>query len=140
MCERYGIVAVPSLDDMIETLLAFQGGRLPKGPRVGWVTTSGGTVDLLYDYLEEMGGVDTPEFSAATKTAIRPLVAAELALKNPLDASIPSTETNAADMCVAIVADPAVDMLAWAGALPHGQGTARCGRAHSQSFLEPTNP
>ena len=50
MCERYGIVVCQSLDDMIETLLVFQAGRLPKGPRVGWITTSGGTVDLLYDY------------------------------------------------------------------------------------------
>ncbi len=41
---------------MIEMLLVFQAGRLPKGPRVGWVTTSGGTVDLLFDYLEEIGG------------------------------------------------------------------------------------
>ena len=122
MCERYGICVVPSLDDLTETMLAFQGGRLPKGKRVGWVTTSGGTVDLLYDYLEEMGGIDTPEFSAATKTAIRPLVPPELPLKNPLDASIPSTETNAADMCVAIAADPAIDMLAWAGVLPTGKG------------------
>ena len=41
-----------SLDDMLETALAFQCGRLPKGPRIGFVTTSGGTVDLLYDYAE----------------------------------------------------------------------------------------
>ena len=41
-----------SLDDMLETALAFDGGRLPKGPRIGFVTTSGGTVDLLYDYAE----------------------------------------------------------------------------------------
>ena len=53
MCERYGIVVCQTLDDMIEMLLVFQAGRLPKGPRVGWVTTSGGTVDLLFDYLEE---------------------------------------------------------------------------------------
>ena len=76
MCERYGIVACPTLDDMVEMLLAFQAGRLPKGPRVGWVTTSGGTVDLLYDYLDEIGGTTTPEFDAATKTTIRPLVSA----------------------------------------------------------------
>ena len=67
MCERYGIVVCPTLDDMVEMLLAFQAGRLPKGPRVGWVTTSGGTVDLLYDYLDEMGGITTPDFDAATK-------------------------------------------------------------------------
>ena len=58
MCERYGIGNCRSLDDMIETALAFDGGRLPKGPRIGFVTTSGGTVDLLYDYAEQEGAVD----------------------------------------------------------------------------------
>ena len=58
MCERYGIVNCRNLDDMIETALAFDGGRLPKGPRIGFVTTSGGTVDLLYDYAEAEGALD----------------------------------------------------------------------------------
>src|SRR5215469_10502440 len=31
MCERYGIVNHRSLDDLVETALAFEGGRLPKG-------------------------------------------------------------------------------------------------------------
>ena len=39
-------------------------GRLPKGPRIGFVTTSGGTVDLLYDYAESEGAV-MPDYSAA---------------------------------------------------------------------------
>ena len=33
MCERYGIVNCRSLDDLLEAALAFQCGRLPKGPR-----------------------------------------------------------------------------------------------------------
>ena len=55
MCERYGICNCRSLDDLVETTLAFQCGRRPKGPRIGFVTTSGGTVDLLYDYAEAEG-------------------------------------------------------------------------------------
>src|SRR5499427_1253969 len=57
MCERYGIVNHRSLDDLVETALAFDGGRLPKGPRIGFVTNSGATVDLLYDYAELEGAV-----------------------------------------------------------------------------------
>ena len=123
MCERYGIVACPTLDDMIEMTLAFQSGRLPKGPRVGWVTTSGGTVDLLYDYLDEVGGTTAPDFGAATKTAIRHLVSAELALKNPLDAGNPAGEAESAELCRAIAADPNVDILAWGSTLPSGKRT-----------------
>ena len=121
MCERYGIVVCPTLDDMVETMLVFQAGRLPKGPRVGWVTTSGGTVDLLYDYLEEMGGLVTPEFSEATKAKLRPLISPELALKNPLDAGNPTGDANDAALCKTIVADPNVDMIAWGGTPPTGK-------------------
>jgi len=121
MCERYGIVTCPTLDDMVETLLAFQAGRLPKGPRVGFVTTSGGTVDLLYDYIEEIGGIATPGFDAATKAKLRPLISPELTLKNPLDAGNPSGDAGDAAMCIAVASDPNVDMLAWAGTPPGGR-------------------
>jgi acetyltransferase len=121
MCERYGIVTCPTLDDMVETLLAFQAGRLPKGPRVGFVTTSGGTVDLLYDYIEEIGGIAIPELDAATRSALRPLISPELTLKNPLDAGNPSGDAADAAMCIAVANDPNVDMLAWAGTPPGGR-------------------
>ena len=62
MCERYGIVNCRSLDDLVEAALAFDGGRLPKGPRIGFVTTSGATVDLLYDYAEAEGAA-MPDFT-----------------------------------------------------------------------------
>jgi len=65
MCERYGIVNCRSLDDMLETCLAFDGHRLPKGPRIGFVTTSGGTVDLLYDYAEAEGAT-MPDYAPQT--------------------------------------------------------------------------
>jgi acyl-CoA synthetase (NDP forming) len=121
MCERYGIVTCPTLDDMVEMLLTFQAGRFPKGPRVGWVTTSGGTVDMLYDYIEEIGGIATPEFDAATKAKLRPLISPELTLKNPLDAGNPSGDGADAEMCIAVAADPNVDMVAWGGTPPSGK-------------------
>jgi acetyltransferase len=121
MCERYGIVVCRTLDEMIETLLVFQAGRLPKGPRVGWVTTSGGTVDLLFDYLEESSGVITPEFSAATKEKLRPLVSQELVLKNPLDAGNPINDASDVALCNAVASDPNIDMLAWGGTPPSGK-------------------
>jgi len=121
MCERYGIVICQTLDEMIEMLLVFQAGRLPKGNRVGWMTTSGGTVDLLFDYLEDIGGVATPEFSDATKAKLRSLlVQQELELKNPLDAGNPINDAHDAALGAAIVADPNVDMLALGISPPSG--------------------
>src|SRR5581483_8709510 len=89
MCERYGIVNCRSLDDLLETALAFQCGRLPKGPRIGFVTPSGGTVALLLDY-GEIEGATIPEFSAATNTALLPYMQEGIAPKNPLDTGIPT--------------------------------------------------
>jgi acyl-CoA synthetase (NDP forming) len=121
MCERYGICNCRSLDDMVETALAFQGGRLPKGPRIGFVTTSGGTVDLLFDYAESEGAV-IPEFAAATNTALQPFLQDSIVPKNPLDLGIPSTLEHAASVCEVVARDPNVDMLGWAAMLPSKQG------------------
>jgi acetate---CoA ligase (ADP-forming) len=117
MCERYGIVNCRTLDDLVETALAFEGGRLPKGPRVGFVTTSGATVDLLHDYAEEEG-VAMPDFTDTTKAALLPLMQAGIAPRNPLDVGIPSTMAIAADTCAAAAADPNIDMVAWAAPMP----------------------
>lgn len=117
MCERYGIVNCRSLDDLLEITLAFQCGRLPKGPRIGFVTTSGGTVDLLYDYAETEGAV-IPEFSAATNAALIPHLQEGIAPKNPLDTGIPTTLKAAADQCEIVARDSNVDMVAWASPLP----------------------
>ncbi len=121
MCARYGIVNCATLDDLVETTLAFQCGRSPKGPKVGWVTTSGGTVDLLYDYVESEG---TPlaSFSEATNTALAPFMQEGIRPKNPLDAGIPSTIAKAAELCAIVTRDGDVDMIAWANQLPGKPG------------------
>jgi acyl-CoA synthetase (NDP forming) len=117
MCERYGIVNYRSLDDLVEAALAFEGGRLPKGPRIGFVTTSGGTVDLLYDYAEAEGAA-MPDFTDATKAALLPMMQEGIAPKNPLDVGIPSTLEVAAKICATAAHDSNVDMVAWASPMP----------------------
>ena len=117
MCERYGIVNCRSLDDLVEIALAFDGGRLPKGPRIGFVTTSGATVDLLYDYAEAEGAA-MPDFNDTTKAALLPLMQAGITPRNPLDVGIPSTLEIAADTCAVTAADPNIDMVAWAAPMP----------------------
>ncbi|HZD64111.1 MAG TPA: CoA-binding protein, partial [Xanthobacteraceae bacterium] len=104
MCERYGIVNYRSLDDLVEAALAFEGGRLPKGPRIGFVTTSGGTVDLLYDNAEAEGAA-MPDFTDATKTALLPMMQEGIEPKNPLDVGIPSTLEVAAKICATAASD-----------------------------------
>ncbi|MDB5649465.1 MAG: acetyl-CoA synthetase [Hyphomicrobiales bacterium] len=117
MCDRYGIVHCVNLDDIVETTLAFQSTRRPRGPRIGFVTTSGGTVDMLYDYVESEGAT-LASFSPETDRNLRPYMQDEIKPRNPLDVGIPSTLKAAADLCSIVAADEGVDMLAWAGQLP----------------------
>src|SRR4051812_20960365 len=121
MCERYGIRNCSSLDDMLETALTFDGGRLPKGPRIGFVTTSGGTVDLLYDYVEQEGSV-MPDYSEQTLKDLMPFMQEGIAPKNPLDLGIPMGLKHAADVCTVVARDPHVDMIVWAAMLPSKAG------------------
>jgi acyl-CoA synthetase (NDP forming) len=122
MCERYGIVNFRSLDDLVETALAFDRGRLPKGPRIGFVTTSGATVDLLHDYAAAEGAV-VPDFTDATKAALTPMMQPGIAPRNPLDVGIPSTLQNAAKICEIAAHDLNIDMVAWASNVPRNADT-----------------
>jgi acetyltransferase len=120
MCERYGIINCRSLDDLLETCLCFQQGRLTRGSRVAFVTTSGGTVDLLHDYTAEISNITVSQFSDDTKEKLQKLVLPEVILKNPLDLGSPpdSGDKVSAEICKIVLADPQVDILAWAGTLP----------------------
>ncbi len=121
MCERYGIYNCRNLDDMMEAALAFDGGRLPKGPRIGFVTTSGGTVDLLYDYAE-FEGAPMPDYSPETLKGLMPYMQEGIEPKNPLDLGIPGGLKQAAGVCEVVAKDPNIDMIAWAAMLPSKAG------------------
>jgi acetyltransferase len=121
MCERYGIVNCRNLDDMMECALAFDGGRLPRGPRIGFVTTSGGTVDLLYDYAEAEGS-PMPDYSPQTLKGLMPFMQEGIEPKNPLDLGIPMGLKQAAGVCDVVARDPNIDMIAWAAMLPSKAG------------------
>ena len=139
MCERYGIVNCRSLDDLVETALAFDGGRLPKGPRIGFVTTSGATVDLLYDYAESEGAV-MPDFARCDEGG----AAADDAGRDHA-AAIRSTSEFlrpceiAAATCATAAADPDIDMVAWAAPMPRKD--RRLGRCHAaaRALLDKTD-
>jgi acyl-CoA synthetase (NDP forming) len=129
MCRRYGIANCDTLEDMVEIALAFRYARRPKGKRVGWVTTSGGTVDLLYDVVDKERVVTMPDFAPATVAAIKPNVIPEVNVRNPLDSGIPSDLPTAAKICTAVLNDPQVDTLAWAAQLPSSTGKRKAADA-----------
>jgi acyl-CoA synthetase (NDP forming) len=119
MCRRYGVTRCFSLDDLIETCLAFAPGRLPKGNRIAMVCYSGGAKGLVLDYASNEGAEMAPlapETRAKLPAVIDPGVPAE----NPLDvgASVGVQAQKFADICNLICADPTVDLITVQGLVP----------------------
>ena len=140
MCERYGIIACETTEEVIETTLAFQQGRLPRGPGIAFMTTSGGTVDLLHDYCDAENAV-VPELAPETIEAIREFVPADCHIRNPIDTGAPvgqSGRSSPVEICKAFARDPNIDMVAWCNNMP---GAARsAGQAdHIRDLLAATD-
>ncbi len=124
VCRRYGIINCETLEEMIEMTVGFQQGRWPKGPRIAFMTTSGGTVDLLHDYCEEQGA-KVPELDPKTVDSIKPFVPADCHIRNPIDTGAPvgrSGRSSPVEICKAFASDPNVDIVAWCNNMP---GSAR---------------
>ncbi len=138
MCDRFGIVNCQTYEDLVETTLAFQAKRYPIGDRIGFLTISGGVVDLLYDYIEEQGA-NVPEFSAKTLSALQELINPGQAVSNPLDGGGGSgfSPKDAAPICEIAARDPNIDIVAWTMRLP-GERTRFRDAAPLKSMLAKT--
>lgn len=123
LCERYGIVLCPSLDDMIETALAFQSGRLPTGDGMAFMSNSGGVVDLMHDHAGQEK-VNMPQLSRATAKTIRKLVGPDMPLQNPMDCGQAgfADERNYMRVCEAVSKDPRIHMVAFEARTPNEPG------------------
>jgi acetyltransferase len=119
VCRRLGIVRCPSLEDLLETTLAFLPGKFPAGTRLAVIVNSGGMKGILLDHLEEVG-VPMAQPGDATKQAVRPLIPAELAVENPLECGVAGfgDEKTFLDICRLHAEDDGVDLLAIHGELP----------------------
>ena len=110
--ERGGFVQIRDIDDLIDTLHAFLGGRLPKGNGVTILTTSGGAGVLMADRCEE-AGLELPLPSQASIDSIRSVAPDFASLGNPLDVTAHFSpawkEYN--QIIRTLLADPTVDML-----------------------------
>jgi acyl-CoA synthetase (NDP forming) len=123
LCERYGIVLCPSLDDMLETALAFQSGRLPKGDGMAFMSNSGGVVDLMHDHAGHEN-VNMPPLSPATSKALRKLVGPDMLIQNPMDCGQAgfADERNYMRVCEAVSKDHRIHMVAFEARTPNAPG------------------
>jgi acetyltransferase len=118
-CHKYGIVRCPSLDDLMETALAFSSGRLPQGNRIAMICYSGGAKGLVLDYASDVGAEMAP-LTAETKAKLVGMIDPGLTAENPLDvgAAVGPQAYKFAEICKIICADPTVDLATVQGLVP----------------------
>jgi acetyltransferase len=119
VCRKYGVVRCFSLDDMIESCLAFGQGRLPQGPRIAMACYSGGAKGLILDYAMDEGAEMAP-LAPETTSKLAGMIDIGLVAENPLDvgANIGVQAPKFAEICKVVAADPTVDLLTVQGLLP----------------------
>jgi acyl-CoA synthetase (NDP forming) len=119
VCDRFGLIRCPTLEDLTEMTLAFMAGRYPRGSRAAIVVNSGGMKGLICDHAEELN-TNLAQLSEKTKEAVRPLIPPELAVENPLECGVAGfgDEQGFINIVKLHAADDGVDLLAIHGELP----------------------
>jgi acyl-CoA synthetase (NDP forming) len=122
VCNRLGLIRVPTLEDLTEMTLAFMPGRFPRGSRAAIVVNSGGMKGLLCDHCEELK-TNLAQLSDKTKEAVRPLIPPELVVENPLECGVAGfgDEQGFINIVKLHAEDHGVDLLAIHGELPRGE-------------------
>ena len=119
VCRKFGVVRCHSLDDLIETSLAFQVCEIPAGRKVAMAGYSGGAKGLFLDYANEYG-LELSKLSEATLRQLAAHLDPGLEPGNPLDAGaqLAAQPRLFSKICQVIAADDAVDMVCMQGQLP----------------------
>ena len=136
---QLNVIRVASLEELLTTGAALGYNRWPGGRRMGVLTLSGGSCDIIADAASAQG-VAIPDFSAQTQAAIAALLPPFASPHNPLDVTGFGTLANlsgkkdpltAADHALDLaVQDPNLDFVLFSGltlpeARPPDEGAAR---------------
>lgn len=140
VCTKYGIVRCRTLDDLIETALVFQTGRLPNGRCIAMVGFSGGTKGMFLDYAADEKA-QLAELSEPTIAAISALIDKSVKPENPLDVGAAASRVpgNYTEICRLVLSDPGVDILALQGQLPMDVDEPGSDRAQYADLTRVTN-
>lgn len=110
--EEGGFVEIDDVHDLVDAARAFQSRRLPRGPNVAAITTSGGSGVLIAD-VAERHGLTFPRLAPATLAHIEPLAPPYASFANPVDltAQITGDHERVNAVCGHVLDDPGVDQL-----------------------------
>ena len=105
-----GLVRTDTLEEMLDLAALLVTQPVPRGNRVGIVTNAGGAGILTADACEEFG-LEVPELSQATQTALRAFLRPEASVRNPVDMLASSVLTDSASAARVMVRDAGIDGL-----------------------------
>jgi acetyltransferase len=109
--QRHGVARVASMEELLETCIAMQARRKPKGGRLATITESGGHMELVLDEADTVA-LEHPPFAPETLATVLPHFPGLQDVRNPLDTEgIADFETSYPKVMEAVVADPGIDAL-----------------------------
>jgi acyl-CoA synthetase (NDP forming) len=89
-----GFIEISDVHDLVDIARAFLGKRLPRGPNIAIITTSGGSAVLMADACDRHG-LKLPRLSAETLKAIGQYAPQHCSLANPIDLTAQISGDNA---------------------------------------------
>jgi acyl-CoA synthetase (NDP forming) len=108
---QYGVVRVDGLDELLDTAALFARAKRPPTTGVCVYSISGGTSAHMADLLTA-AGIELPELTAETQTALREWIPGYLRINNPIDnGGHPVGDWRGRKILDAVLADPNVGML-----------------------------
>ena len=121
-----GVVRVPNLDSVVETVEYLLHAPLPKGRGLGAITFSGGFRGLMLDNAAKHGLAFTP-IARETRAKLEKILTVGTIIGNPLDSGFAAlTSQDAYVKCVeALLEDPGIDALLLQEEIPRAPGTER---------------
>ena len=107
-----GFIEVSDVHDLVDITRGFLGKRLPRGPNIAIITTSGGSAVLMADACDRYGLV-LPALTAPTIAAIEKHAPKHCSLGNPIDLTAQISGRNESFNAIVELAlnDPNVDQL-----------------------------
>ncbi len=136
---RHGVIAVHSLDELLDTAELFAAARRPHNGEIGLGCDSGGERQLIADLAEPLQ-LPFADLAAATVSRLEGLLEPGVEPANPLDYWGDGKDVIA-DALLALASDPSVGTLVMASNIPDGQDfTQTCTAALSATWAGTDKP
>ncbi len=130
---QYGIIHVETIEELVETAGIFSRCGLPRGPRVGIATFSGGLAGLYADLCGRLG-IDLADLSRASVSALKALLPDFAQPANPLDVTGSGFASGMDKIVKILLEDENIDILLPVSFPPAGP-TDTWSDGFNQSFL-----